>query len=74
MKKAGRMEPDMPVKYLRVRYVYLGPNADTPIFGQWYDVEKVMRQALFANEDYDVLYVEFETIEAQNVGANSSSK
>jgi hypothetical protein len=67
MKKAGRMDPEMPVKYLRVRFVYLTGNPDIPLYGEWMDVEKVMRQAMFPNEDWDVAYIEFETREARNV-------
>ena len=73
-KKPGRMEPDMPVKYLRVRFVYLTGNPDTPIYGEWMDVSRVMRQAMFPNEDFDVAYVEFETREVSNVGTHNASK
>lgn len=68
-KKPGRISPEMPIKYVRLRFVYANPkNQDSyPIYGEWMDLNRVIREAMFANKDYRVMYLEFETKEVQNI-------
>jgi hypothetical protein len=61
-KKAGRMSPDMPVKYIRLRFVYRGPQSW--VYGEWLDLTAVMRGVMTANGEFPVACVEFETKDA----------
>lgn len=64
-KKLGRFSGNMPMRLIRVRFLYATDKAPTPIYGEWMDLTSVYGPGMFANPEYQVLKIEFENREVK---------